>query len=164
MVPRKGQITTLDLSTAFIIILSITIFTQTHHHQITSHSIRNQKKINTQKKLYTATESLITTPGKPRGWEKQPHKSQILGLAEYKENTAKHHEINREKLEEMKKLPLETIKGKLGLEDLQISVEIQKLDGENLMKKTDLEKKNPIQVKRIALMEGEILVFKLQAK
>jgi len=168
MVPTKmnskAQIATLDTAIAILTALSLISLTTIHTYNIVDRSTEKEERINLQKELYFATESLITTPGEPLDWEKT-RETERIGLAKYRENTVQNHQLDSEKTHSLKEKPLEEIKQGLGLGHRDVKITIQEINGEQLLNKTDIDKNSKTtQIKRIALMEGEKHVIKLKAK
>ncbi len=162
---QKAQIPSLDTATSIITILFIVSLTTTHSYNILNRSENKEERINLQKKLYFATESLITTPGEPKDWHKT-EKTERIGLAKYKENTVKNHELNPTKIQELQEKPIEKIKKSLALTKKEIELKITKMNGKKILKKTEIENKsiNTVQIKRIALIEDEKHIITLKAK
>lgn len=159
----KGQIATLDTAIAILTALTMITLTTIHTYNIKDRSMEKEQRINLQKELYFATESLITTPGKPRDWE-QSQQIKRIGLAKYRENTAQNHQLDPEKIQALKEKSPEEIKQSLGLEHREIRIKIQKIDGETVLDKKDISKNSKtVQIKRIALIGEEKHAIKLKA-
>lgn len=77
----------------------------------------------------------------------------------------KNHEIDPEKLNKIKQMPLSVLKEKLGLEEIDVSIEIHGINGEKIIEKKELNKgKESTQVTRTALMKGEIIVLTIKSQ
>ncbi|MFW5902574.1 MAG: hypothetical protein ACOCTT_01660, partial [archaeon] len=155
---EKGQIATLDTSIAIITVLIIISISTIHSYRIINRSRKTEKKIEAYKHIYFATESLVTTLGTPKEWH-ETGEIERIGLAGYKDNAVQNHQLNSEKIHKLKEISLEEIKEKLVLEDREIELKIEDMNGEEVVKKSDIdsnEQTEKIQVERIALMEGEI--------
>jgi|GEM_PF-3784463 len=157
----KGQIATLDASVAFIIVMIIVVTTTTLTYEFIDTSIEREEKINAYKELYFATESLIATSGNPRNWH-EIEEFERIGLAKYEENSIQNHELDPDKIQRLNEIPVEEVKEKLALEHRNIEIKIKRIDGEEIVKKTDIspEMNQRIQIKRVAVLKNDLYVIK----
>lgn len=162
LVPKNGQIASLDLSIAFIVILTIITYTLIHHHTLINNSIQGEQKIEDQKTLYEASESLLTTPGKPLNWEEETKNIKRIGTAKYEENTVKNHDLDSAKIKKLKQIPLNELKKGLGLENQKINIELKHINGEKILQRGTLNKRKTTQITRITNYQGDLHVLKIQ--
>jgi len=140
----KGQIFMLDVTIAFFVILLMFFFflsVSSLSNRTMTESYQNFVK---EKRLLDASEKLVS-----------------IELADYSENTLKHHVLSLDKIADFSRLPLKEIKQNLLLEDYDVYLSLKSGDrgllgfgnaGDGIM------------VRRIALCGDEVCVLEISAK
>ena len=131
LIPGRGQIFGFDAVFAFLVfcLIFITIFSASA--QLAHSAADGYRRFELQKRLYDASEALVTTPGYPRTWSAE--NVVRLGLADYSENRVRHHELSLEKIGAMASLQESRIAALLALEGLNVSVKITTREGDLLL-------------------------------
>lgn len=160
MVSRRGQIASLDLGTSFLTILAILTITLSYNYMIIESSSNLSKRVKAKKKIYEATESFLTTSGKPLNWQEPSTDIERIGVAEHKHKSILNHDMDSKKIQAIKQMPLENLKRYLGLEEGNISIKIEQLNGKEILNKGNLEK--GYLITRIASMEGDLYTIELR--
>lgn len=128
---RRGQIFCFDTLFAFLIFCLIFVIIFSAAAQLAHSAADGYRRFELQKRLYDASEALVTTPGYPRDWTADDVVR--LGLADYSENRVRHHELSLEKIGAMASLPEDRIAALLALDGLNVSVKITTRDGDLLL-------------------------------
>ena len=149
---------TIDLFISFLVLCMISCFFILDAFIIAKQTRERYAQFILQKKIFDASEALITTAGSPRDWVKPER----IGLAEYSENSVKHHILSEDKIKKMSELGLDFIKENLLLEDYEVNIVIKKRNGIELLNIG--EKIKGTSVKRIALCGEEPCVLEITAK
>jgi len=140
----KGQVFMLDVTIAFFVILLMFFFflnVSSLSNRTMTESYQNFVK---EKRLLDASEKLVS-----------------IELADYSENTLKHHVLSLDKIADFSRLSLEEIKQNLLLEDYDVYLSLKSGD------KRLLSFGNAIGgtlVRRIALCGDEVCVLEISAK
>lgn len=140
----KGQVFMLDVTIAFFVILLMFFFflnVSALSNRTMTESYQNFVK---EKRLLDASEKLVS-----------------IELADYSENTLKHHVLSLDKIADFSRLPLKEIKQNLLLEDYDVYLSLKSGD------KRLLSFGNAIGgtlVRRIALCGDEVCVLEISAK
>jgi len=143
MVPGlKGQIFMLDLSLAFLILLMLFSFLLSMLWLSNKKIAGNYEEFIVQKKLLDASEKVM------------------LDLAEYSENTIKHHNLSATKIMEFAGRGLEEIKRELLLENYNISIKLTTASGKNML---EVGESNGMSIKRVAVCGDELCVLEIRA-
>lgn len=139
----KGQIFMLDVSFAFfVLILAIISFLSIMMLMNKSMAIDYSDFVR-QKRLLDASEKLISAE-----------------LADYSENTLKHHVLSLEKIGGLGRMGVSEVKRDLLLEDYDIYLSIT-IENRRIL---EIGEKGGMSVKRIALCGGEACVLELNAR
>jgi hypothetical protein len=140
----KGQIFMLDVTIAFFVILLMFFFflnvTALSNRTMTE-SYQNFVK---EKRLLDASEKLVS-----------------IELADYSENTLKHHVLSLDKIADFSRLSLEEIKQNLLLEDYDVYLSLKSGDKRLL---SFGNAGDGIMARRIALCGNEVCVLEISAK
>lgn len=110
----KGQVFTLDLAFAVFVYVLILFFFISSLFITSNSTISNYEKFKIQKKIFDASEVMITISNISLG-----------GLAVYEENTVKHHELDLGKIKEFGR-NFDSLKKRLLLEDYDVWIRITK--------------------------------------
>ena len=141
----KGQIFMLDVSFAFFVLLLV-VFSFLQVTALSNKTMtENYEQFMAQKKVLDASEKLVS-----------------VELAEYSENTLKHHVLSLGKIRDFGEMGLEKIKQDLLLEDYNVSLTIKTADGNELLNLGGAS--DGAVVKRIALCGDEICELEIHAK
>ena len=140
----KGQVFMLDLSSAFLVLLLMSLFFLAIMAMTNNRISDSYGDFMKQKKLLDASEKLIS-----------------VDLAVYSENTLKHHELSMEKIQSIGQKSIEELKHSLLLDDYNISLTIARSDKKILEMG---ESFGGIVVKRIALCGDETCVLEIRAR
>jgi hypothetical protein len=139
----NGQIFSIDASFAFIVLIICTVFFLSIASYLNKETANKYLEFMKEKRLVDASEKLVS-----------------ITLAEYSQDTLKHHELSLEKISLLSTTDILEIKKVLLLEDYNISLKIDAGNSSLL----DIGDAGGSVVKRIALCGEEICIVKISAK
>ena len=140
----RGQAFMLDVTIAFFVILLLFFFFLSVSSLSNRTMSENYREFVREKRLLDASEKLIA-----------------IELADYSENTLKHHVLSMDKIADFSRLPLKEMKQSLLLEDYDIHLSLKRGD-EELLSAGDSS--GGTLVRRVALCGSEVCVLEIRAK
>jgi len=140
----KGQVFMLDVSFAFFVLLLI-FFSFLQVIALSNKTmVEGYENFVRQKRVLDASEKLVS-----------------IELAEYSENTLKHHVLSLDKINNFERLGLEKIKENLLLDDYDVSIVIKTEEGRLLGLGNASD---GTVIKRIAICGGNVCVLEIHAE
>lgn len=139
----RGQAFLTDACIAFLILLFCAVFSLSVASFLNKGSAEEYLEFMRERRLIDASEKLVS-----------------VMLAEYSQNSLKHHELSPDKIRALSAVDLDTLREELLLEEYNISLRITAGNSSLL----DMGAQGGAAVKRIALCGGEVCIVALGAE
>lgn len=148
-----------DIMLAVLVLVAAAAGFLVHSGTLVSQMAADHELFLMQKRLFDASESLVSTAGYPADWDGL--NVVRIGLAEVSENQVKHHVLDAKKIGAMKGVGLEKIKEGLMLGGYDVSISLRTRSGKILVERGNVRSR--ALVRRFAVCGGEACVLEISA-